>query len=833
MPTTPYTSVSAILTLQCATCGFYQKTTNPAIASLLAAKHQAGWGSAHVVTTTGASFLDFTTGTLPPGVTFTRASTGTYNNSSNILATAGVNVARFNYVAGVANLLIEPSATNLLLGSNDFSITYWAPNTCTITAAQFTGPDGINSGWVQANTALNGYMSQTFVYSNIPYTASIWAKRISGTADFQFYLSNIFLAITLTATLTRISATLTPSPAGSGPTLLFDLGASGASNGIFGVQLETGSKMTSYIPTTTAAVTRAIDQATFTIPAGVTQLKYTFDDNSTQTVSVSPGSYTIPATLNRANIKTIDTISGSASINFDFTGGVLPGAITFTRASIGTYNSSGNLLITATNDVARFNYVAGVANLLIEGSATNLLVQSNAFTTAPWIRTQASIATAAQFVSPDGTNNGWSVSSSTAAGNRGGCADRVDFSNIPYTMSIWAKNITGTAPTKYQLYTVVSSSLPTSTTLTRLFATMTPPAIAGQYANFLVDDISGTGSAIVNGYYGAQLETGSVMSSYIPTGATTVTRAADSATFTIPTGINQLVYTFDDNSTQTVAVSPGSYTIPTTLNRPNIKSVVGRYAFDFTGGSLPAGMTFTRPSIGTYVNAGGTLITAGNDVARFNYVAGVANLLIEGSATNLALQSNNFSTAPWSAYNGSVLTASQFTSPDGTNNGWAFTSGGNFGGLLQPANYSNTAYTTSVWAKFIVGTSPILVQIGGTNYTIAATTSTLTRLSVTATAAAGNANALVGVTGTTATDKDGIYGFQLETGSVMTSYIPTTTTAVTRAADSATFTIPAGIGHLTYTFDDNSTQLVTVSAGSYTVPTTLNRPNIKSIVGSA
>ena len=67
----------------------------------------------------------------------------------------------------------------------------------------------------------------------------------------------------------------------------------------------------------------------------------------------------------------------------------------------------------------------------------------------------------------------------------------------------------------------------------------------------------------------------------------------------------------------------------------------------------------------------------------------------------------------------------------------------------------------------------------------------------------------------------------------MTSYIPTTTATVTRAADSAVFTIPSGIGHLTYTFDDASTQLVTVSAGSYTIPTTLNRPNIKSIVGSA
>jgi hypothetical protein len=67
----------------------------------------------------------------------------------------------------------------------------------------------------------------------------------------------------------------------------------------------------------------------------------------------------------------------------------------------------------------------------------------------------------------------------------------------------------------------------------------------------------------------------------------------------------------------------------------------------------------------------------------------------------------------------------------------------------------------------------------------------------------------------------------------MTSYIPTTTAAVTRQADNAVFTIPSGIASLTYTFDDGSTQTVPVSAGSYTIPVTLARPNIRSIAGVA
>jgi hypothetical protein len=43
--------------------------------------------------------------------------------------------------------------------------------------------------------------------------------------------------------------------------------------------------------------------------------------------------------------------------------------MTFSRASIGTYFFSSNVLTTASNDVARFNYIA-VANLLIEARRT-------------------------------------------------------------------------------------------------------------------------------------------------------------------------------------------------------------------------------------------------------------------------------------------------------------------------------------------------------------------------------------------------------------------------------------------------------------------------------
>jgi hypothetical protein len=42
-------AVNTVITLQCATCGFYQKTTNINIANLIVPQHLAGYGPAHVV----------------------------------------------------------------------------------------------------------------------------------------------------------------------------------------------------------------------------------------------------------------------------------------------------------------------------------------------------------------------------------------------------------------------------------------------------------------------------------------------------------------------------------------------------------------------------------------------------------------------------------------------------------------------------------------------------------------------------------------------------------------------------------------------------------------
>ena len=65
--------------------------------------------------------LDFTTGALPDGVSFTRAGSATYFDAAGVLQTALADVPRFDHnpVSGaLRGLLIEESRTNQLLSSS-------------------------------------------------------------------------------------------------------------------------------------------------------------------------------------------------------------------------------------------------------------------------------------------------------------------------------------------------------------------------------------------------------------------------------------------------------------------------------------------------------------------------------------------------------------------------------------------------------------------------------------------------------------------------------------------------------------------------------------------
>ena len=201
--------------------------------------------------------------TSSSGITpsFSRASTGTFFNSSGVLTTAAVNGPRFNHVYNGSSwvskgLLVEEQRTNLALYSQDFTNIYWTKTApVTLTADDRVAPDGTQTGTKVVFTAVNQEVYKSVSLSGTPYTISLWVYGTNG-ETITLFDGNTVVLTTLTGTWQRLVTT-------SSNTTHFDFGTFAGSTArtvwIWGAQLESGSFPTSYIPTTTAAVTRSAD----------------------------------------------------------------------------------------------------------------------------------------------------------------------------------------------------------------------------------------------------------------------------------------------------------------------------------------------------------------------------------------------------------------------------------------------------------------------------------------------------------------------------------------------------------------------------------------------
>jgi len=238
--------------------------------------------------------------------------------------------------------------------------------------------------------------------------------------------------------------------------------------------------------------------------------------------------------------------SDSATLNLDFTTGVLDSRLTFTRSSTATYIDSSGYVASASTDVPRFDHdpsTGAPRGLLIEGQATNLVSNSNL--QSGWLGGSNTTVTAntSDVLSPDGTNNAAKVALTSA----GYCSRFEAISGLAasttYTFSYW---IRGTAGNQQRVYSVTGSAdLVTQSTLTytstgwtRVQITFTTGA-SGPVTVYVYVASRPTGTASDVLYiYGAQVELGTGASSLIPTGASTATRDRDQVTLTNLSSIN-------------------------------------------------------------------------------------------------------------------------------------------------------------------------------------------------------------------------------------------------------------------------------------------------------
>lgn len=326
--------------------------------------------------------LDFLTGSLDPSLTFTRASIGTYTDSSGIMQTASANVPRFDYdpvTLECRGLLIEEARTNLLINSrgvttvtggtavltgvgSDGAANVASVMTCSaVNSAHFLPTGGITTvvGTVYTSTA----RVKAGTVSRCQVTTSSTVAGATIYANFQLTGAGAVLAVGA-----GTAAFIKPAPGG-----YYDCSISYTASGVGGgagvvvgfissdtearlvtwtaagtetltvdhCQAEAGAFPTSIIPTNGATVTRAAESVSMigtAFSSWFSNLAGTYDIDFSQPVTTGVSARLINS-QNAGATELIDiSIATSRQVQIKSTTG---GATSFNPTTSGTFTQNG------------------------------------------------------------------------------------------------------------------------------------------------------------------------------------------------------------------------------------------------------------------------------------------------------------------------------------------------------------------------------------------------------------------------------------------------------------------------------------------------------------
>lgn len=253
----------------------------------------------------GGPSWDFTGGVLPAGVTFTRAGSATYFDAAGVLQTALADVPRFDHnpvTGALRGLLVEPSATNRLLNSGFTGAVVGTPGTAP-TSWPFNSSGGsitvASGGEIGLSAAaarqIIGPTVALAAGETITISATILANPDAnkqqqlfwpafanggGLVSTTFFSNGLAVSPAIHAPLSGETVSVVLVNGASLTNIAFRLGVGciGAATGsaqFTRPQAEVGATPTSYIPTTTAAATRAADQPLITANLGTRDLRVT------------------------------------------------------------------------------------------------------------------------------------------------------------------------------------------------------------------------------------------------------------------------------------------------------------------------------------------------------------------------------------------------------------------------------------------------------------------------------------------------------------------------------------------------------------------------------